>query len=179
MPHPPLRLHPALYSDDLLAPDALPLVEEDETSAFIAEINARLSVRKLPQAARSFPASAASEEETPLDGPGAVTNWLGLVDHAQTVQAQALAASPLHPVLERQVCRALGSVLLYEHQITPRARRQARQTLWRRQHAGPLPLLEVLLKWEKCQCLPCQHARAMTPEVASTPALVAVAEQSA
>jgi hypothetical protein len=180
MPFPLLRLHPALSIDDLIPPDALTAPEEDETSAFVAELNARLSIGKLPQVARSSPASApSSEEETPIDGPGAVAYWLGLVDRAQALQAQALDANPLHPVLERTARRALRSVLLYEHQITPRARRQARQTLWRRQHTGPLPPLEVLLKWERCQCLPCQQARALAPEGEATSALAAVAEQSA
>ena len=102
MPRPPLRLHPALPAMNLIAPDELSVPEEDETSAFIAEVNARLSIGKLPQVIHSSPASASSsEEETPVDGPGAVENWLGLVDHAQALQAQALAVSPLHPVLER------------------------------------------------------------------------------
>jgi hypothetical protein len=180
MPLPPLRLHPALSADELIPPDELSEPGEDETRAFVAELNALLSVGKLPQVTRSAPTSAASsEEETPLDGPGAVANWLGLVDHAQALQAEALAPKLLHPVLEQQARRALRSVLLYEHQITPRARRQARQSLWRRQDTGPLPPLEVLLKWERCQCLPCQQARAMTPIVASALALAAVAEQSA
>jgi len=167
MPRPPLRLHPALSSelsrDEVISPNELSVAEEDKASAFIAEVNARLSVGKLPQVVRSPSRSTASEEETPVDGPGAVENWLGLVVHAQVLQAQALAVNPLHPVLERTARRALRSVLLYEHQITPRARRQARQTLWRRQHTGPLPALEVLPKWERCQCPQCQQAWAMTP----------------
>jgi hypothetical protein len=146
----------------------------------VAKLTARLSVGKLPQVARSSPASTSSSEEgTPLDAPGAVAYWLGLVDRAQALQAQALAANPLHPVLERTARRALRSVLLYEHQITPRARRQARQTLWRRQHTGPLPSLEVLLRWEQCQCLPCRQARALGPEGEATSAFAAVTEQSA
>ena len=184
MPRPPLRLYPAFSgefsSDEVIARGELSVAEEDETSAFVAEVNARLATGKLPQVVRSYLASASSsDEETPVDGPGAVENWLGLVDHAQALQAQALAASPLHPVLERTARRALRSVLLYEHQITPRARRQARQTLWRRQHTGPLPPIEVLLKWEQCHCLPCQQAWAMTPGAGSSPAFSAVAEQSA
>jgi hypothetical protein len=106
-------------------------------------------------------------------------NWLGLVDHAQALQAQALAINQLHPVLERTARRALRSAPMYERPTTPRARRQAGQLLWRRHHTGPLPLLEVLLKWELCQCLSCQHARAMAPEAESNRALAAVAEQSA
>ncbi len=179
MPRPPLRLHPAFSSDDLLSPDELAVPEEDEGSAFISEVNTCLSRGKLPQVMHSSPTSAGSSEETPVDGPRAVENWLGLVDHAQALQARALASSPLHPVLERQARRALRSVLLYEHEITPRTRRQARQALWRRQHTGPLPPLEVILTWEKCQCLPCQHARTMTPGAGSSHAFSAVAEQSA
>jgi hypothetical protein len=180
MPRPPLRLHPVLSSDDPISPADLPPPEVDATSAFIAEVNARLSIGKLPRVLHSSAARApSSEEETPLDGPGALEDWLGLVDHAQALQAQALAATPVHPVLERTARRALRSVLLYEHQITPRARRQARQALWRRQHTGSLPSLEVLLKWEQCQCLPCQQARALVPDSELAPALAAVAEQSA
>jgi len=88
MPLPPLRLHPALSRDELTAPDELPPPEEDEPSAFIAEVNARMSIGHLPQVARNQPVtSSASEEETPVDGPGAVANWVGLVDHAQALQA--------------------------------------------------------------------------------------------
>ena len=177
MPRPPLRLHPALSSDELISSDELSVAEEDEASAFIAEVNARLSIGKLPQIVRSPSTSTATEEETPVDGPGAVENWLGLVDHAQVLQAQALAAKPMHPVLERTTRRALRSVLLYEHQITSRARHQARQALWRWQHTGPLPPLEVLLTWGQCRCATCQQERAATP-MAET-ALAAVAEQTA
>lgn len=101
MPRPLLRLHPALSNDEPISPDDLPVAEEDETSAFISEVNARLSAGKLPQVVRRSLTSPAPEEETPVDGPGAVENWLGLVDHAQALQARALAAKPLHPVLER------------------------------------------------------------------------------
>ena len=98
----PCDCTPRYLADNLTPPDELPPAEEDETSAFVAEVNARLSIGKLPQVVRSSPTRApSSEEETPVDGPGAVENWLGLVDHAQALQAQALAATPLHPVLER------------------------------------------------------------------------------
>ena len=59
--------------------------------------------------------------------------------------------------------RALRSVLLYEHQITPKARRLARLALWSRTHSGPLPPFSVRVCWGHCQCARCQTAAARRP----------------
>jgi hypothetical protein len=90
--------------------------------------------------------------ETPTDGEEAAERWLDLHDHAVKLRTQ------LHPgdiVQTKIVRRALRSVLLYEHQITPKARRLARLALWSRTHAGPLPLFCVRVRWGQCQCARC------------------------
>jgi hypothetical protein len=50
----------------------------------------------------------------------------------------------------------VSSVLLYEHQITPKARRLARLALWSRAHSGPLPPFSIRVRWGQCQCARCQ-----------------------
>jgi hypothetical protein len=73
--------------------------------------------------------------ETPTDGEEAAQRWLDLQDHAVELRAQL---RPGDIVQTKNVRRTLRSVLLYEHQITPKARRLARLALWSRTHSGPL-----------------------------------------
>src|SRR5215470_16579757 len=61
--------------------------------------------------------------ETPVEGQGAVTRWLALHDCARQLRA---ALQPWDGVGTRQAQRAIRSLFLYEHQLTPKARRQAR-----------------------------------------------------
>jgi hypothetical protein len=91
--------------------------------------------------------------ETPTDGEEAAERWLELHDHAVKVRAQL---SPGDIVQAKNVRRALRSVLLYEHQITPKARRLARLALWSRTYTGPLPPFSVRVRWGQCQCARCQ-----------------------
>jgi hypothetical protein len=91
--------------------------------------------------------------ETPTDGEEAAERWLDLYDHAVELRAQL---RPGDVVQTRNVRRALRSVLLYEHQITPKARRLARLALWSRTHSGPLPPFAVRVRWGQCQCARCQ-----------------------
>jgi hypothetical protein len=91
--------------------------------------------------------------ETPTDGEEAAGRWLDLYDHAIELRARLC---PGDIVQTRNVRRALRSVLLYEHQITPKARRLARLALWSRSHSGPLPPFAVRVRWGQCQCARCQ-----------------------
>jgi hypothetical protein len=100
--------------------------------------------------------------ETPYEGAGAVARWLALHDRAVEMRA---ALRPGDVVAERNVRRALRSVLLYEHQITPTTRRQARTELWRRTHDGPLPAFAVRSRWARCHCAHCQAADTPTPDL--------------
>lgn len=96
-------------------------------------------------------------EETPIHGHGAVARWLALHDRAGELRA---ALRPGDGVGERQALRAIRSLFLYEHQLLPATRRQARAAVWRRDRAepaarlrrarplGPLPLC----------CLPTPHS---------------------
>jgi hypothetical protein len=65
--------------------------------------------------------------ETPTDGEEAAERWLDLHDHAAELCAQLRPGDITQTKIVR---RALRSVLLYEHQITPKARRLARLALW-------------------------------------------------
>jgi hypothetical protein len=91
--------------------------------------------------------------EIPTDGEEAAERWLDLHDHAVELRAQL---RPGDVVQTKIVRRVLRSVVLYEHQITPKARRVARLALWSRTHSGPLPPFSVRVRWGECQCARCQ-----------------------
>jgi len=95
--------------------------------------------------------------ETPTDGEEAAERWLDLHDHAVELRAQLRPGDITQTKIVR---RALRSVLLYEHQITPKARRLARLALWSRTHSGPLPPFSVRVRWGQCQCAHCQASAA-------------------
>jgi|GEM_PF-2416532 len=95
--------------------------------------------------------------ETPTDGEEAAELWLDLHDHAVELRAQV---RPGDMVQTKIVQRGLRSVLLYEHQMTPKARRLARLALWSRTHSGPLPPFSVRVCWGQCQCARCQTTAA-------------------
>jgi hypothetical protein len=94
-------------------------------------------------------------DETPTDGEEAAARWLDLHERAVELRAQL---RPGVIVQTKNTQRALQSVLLYEHQITPKARRLARLALWSRTHSGPLPPFSVRVRWGQCQCVRCQVA---------------------
>jgi hypothetical protein len=105
--------------------------------------------------------------ETPTEGEEAAERWPDLHDHAVELRAQ------LHPddiVQTKNVRRALRSVLLYEHQITPKARRLTRLALWSRTHTGPLPPFSVRVRWGHCQCPRCQATAAQDLQEVIVPA---------
>jgi len=81
--------------------------------------------------------------ETPIEGPGAIARWVALLDRAEVLQHEHDVDHP-HPTLQRQIARAIDSLFLYEHQMLPGARRDAREYLWQRDRGEPLPPPEVL-----------------------------------
>ena len=97
-------------------------------------------------------------EDTPDEGPGAIARWVALLDRAEDLQA---AADPTHPCAQRQVRRATDSLFLYEHQLTPDTRREAREFLWQRDRSEPLPTPVTRLEWANCRCRACRVERAL------------------
>ena len=95
--------------------------------------------------------------ETPVEGVGARARWIALHDRAVALRA---VLQPGDIVGERQVRRALRSVLLYEHQLSGQTRRQARTDLWRRDRSDkPLPPFVERVRWARCGCAQCSSGR--------------------
>jgi len=95
--------------------------------------------------------------DTPVEGAGARARWLALYDRAVALRA---ALRPGDVVGERQVRRALRSVLLYEHQLSGQTRRQARTELWRRDRSDEeLPPFARRVRWARCRCGQCSVAQ--------------------
>jgi len=91
--------------------------------------------------------------DTPVEGAGARARWLALYDRAMALRT---TLQPGDIVGERQVRRALRSVLLYEHQLSGQTRRQARSDLWRRDRSDePLPPFARRVRWAHCRCGQC------------------------
>lgn len=101
----------------------------------------------VPQRART------SLGETPIFGEGAVARWVALHDCARDLRA---ALQPGDCVGERQVQRAIRSLFLYEHIITPKTRWQARVRLWERDRLKSLPSFVEQRRWTQCHCRRCQ-----------------------
>src|SRR5262245_19806773 len=95
--------------------------------------------------------------EIPREGAGAIARWMGLYDRAE--QLRRAAALHHDPCVRREVRKAIESLFLYEHQMLPHARRQARERLWLRDHASPLPPEATREKWTLCRCQPCMGDR--------------------
>lgn len=119
---------------------------------------------------RSGAHSPGDHIKTPVEGPHAVQNWLDLHDRAQLIRKTGDLSQP-H--LRRQLRQAVASLFLYEHQLTERARRQARLALWDRDYASiPVPSHPShLLVWSQCRCPRCQPALHQTYGFHQTPAL--------
>jgi len=90
--------------------------------------------------------------ETPVEGEGATARWAALHDRARDLRA---ALRPGDVVGERQARRAVRSLFLYEHQLTPRARRRARTLLWARDRPGEAPPFAERVRWARCRCAGC------------------------
>ncbi len=96
--------------------------------------------------------------ETPTDGTEAVIIWVALLDRAET----AMQSGDLDdPYVQRNASRLLDSMYLYEHQMTPEARRLAREFVWLRDHDEPLPPVAERVHWERCLCRGCLVERVL------------------
>jgi hypothetical protein len=91
--------------------------------------------------------------ETPTWGDGAMWRWVELLDRAEALMRDS---DPNDPCAQRAAARAITSLFLYEHQLTHRARRRAREFVWLRDRpAVPLPGADVRQEWERCRCRTC------------------------
>jgi hypothetical protein len=106
------------------------------------------------------PRQTGYRSETPIEGEGAVERLIALHDRARTLRA---ALRPEDGVGARQVQRAIRSLFLYEHQLTPRTRRQARTVLWCRDRAEELPPFVERVRWARCRCPDCQTPQYVQP----------------
>jgi hypothetical protein len=99
--------------------------------------------------------------------------WMDLLAAAEIAIQQA---DPSDPCAQRNASRRLDSLLRYEHQMTPQARRLAREMVWRWDHPGetlpaalhssdgapPDPCCVCAtcrIRWEQCQCRACRYLR--------------------
>jgi hypothetical protein len=115
----------------------------------------------VPQRARTHPS------ETPIQGEGAIDRWLALHDRARELRA---VVRPGDSVGERQqVQRAIRSLFLYEHVITPKTRWQARCRLWERDRLENLPAFVEQLRWTQCRCARCQPGASSQQPVGQHP----------
>jgi hypothetical protein len=97
--------------------------------------------------------------ETPIWGTGAVRRWVDLLDRAEALIGDA---DHENRFAQRTAARALASLFLYEHQMTPHARRRAREYVWRRDHSSQsLPAWPSRQEWERCRCRRCLLARTL------------------
>lgn len=92
-------------------------------------------------------------EETPVEGARAVGRWMALHHRAFELRVSLV---PGDVVGARHVKRAVRSLFLYEHQLTPKTRRHARTILWQQAMQRPLPDFVVRAQWAKCRCPRCQ-----------------------
>jgi hypothetical protein len=117
---------------------------------------------------------SAVASDPPIEGRAAVRRWVKLLDRAEVALREA---DPNDPCAHRNAHRLLDSLLLYEHQLTPQTRRQAREYVWRRDHPDePLPTQPAHLPgegpperlcycplcrttWEACGCRSCRLRR--------------------
>jgi hypothetical protein len=105
-------------------------------------------------------------------GTGAVRRWIALLDAAEVAIYQV---DPADPVAQRSAGRRIESLFLFEHHMTPEARRLAREAIWRRDHRGKsLPgrlhqptvapaepgcvCATCRVRWERCNCRACRLA---------------------
>jgi len=113
----------------------------------------------------SPPWAAYFSGETPIEGPGATARWIALHDRASGLRA---ALRPGDIVGEGAARRAVRSLFAYEHQITARARRRARASLWARDRPGEaLPPFAERVAWARCRCARCCPPAAPAPMAAA------------
>src|SRR5258708_39873739 len=96
---------------------------------------------------------AAMRGETPTWGEGAMWRWVELLDRAEALMREG---DPNDPCAQRTAARAITSLFLYEHQMTGRARRRAREYLWLRDRPDvPLPEAAIRQEWKRCRGRTC------------------------
>ena len=145
-----LTLTPTQFADYLLEDSEAELVDLHDLHARAQD--GRLRIVSAPREREVHLVS-----ETPIEGPGAIARWIALLDRAEDMQQHAHDAD--HPTLQRQIARAIDSLFLYEHQMLPAARRAAREVLWQRDRAEPLPAEAICASWVQCRCHRCLLAR--------------------
>jgi len=131
--------------------------------------------------------------ETSMEGMGTIRRWVVLLDAAEAAMADPSRADPC---VQRKAGRLLDALFLYEHQMAPRARRRAREYVWRREHPGqalpptathrpgelasegagertPEPSTEPCClcsicrrRWEWCLCRSCRLERLLGQQIA-------------
>src|SRR5262249_27333960 len=86
----------------------------------------------------------------------AVQRWVQLLGRAERLMD---SAPPADEDIQRRAGAALDALAAYEHELTPAERRQARETVWHRDHANePLPAEPLRPEWARCRCRACAIA---------------------
>jgi hypothetical protein len=80
---------------------------------------------------------------------------MGLLDAAEVA---IRSASPHDPVGQRNAGRKLDALFAYEHEMSPVARRRAREAVWQRDRPHE-PLPPIRGEWEACRCRICRYER--------------------
>ena len=96
-------------------------------------------------------------DATLTGGVGGMRTWVALLDRAEALMAEV---HPHDASVQRRASNALDSLFRFEHQLAPRARRRAREYVWRRDRPHePLPEEALRVEWEQCRCPHCRYAR--------------------
>jgi hypothetical protein len=102
---------------------------------------------------------AAMRGETQSWGDGAVGRWVDLLDRAEALMREGDLNDPC---AQRTAARAITSLFLFEHQMTGRARRRAREYMWLRDRPDvPLPQASIRREWKRCRCRICRVERVL------------------
>lgn len=87
---------------------------------------------------------------------GMAIGWVRQLDRAEAAMA---AASPYDEYAQRNAGKLIDSLFAYEHQMPNAQRRKAREYVWLRDKAEPLPSEEECAEWELCRCRRCKASR--------------------
>ena len=91
-----------------------------------------------------------------LTEAAAIARWIALLDRAEQLHR---TADGRDPQARRQVDAAIHSLFAFEHILTATQRRLARERLWQRDKAEPLPAADRRQEWEHCRCRTCHVDR--------------------
>jgi len=91
-------------------------------------------------------------------GSATVRQWVALLDQATDLLAES---DPEDPHYQRQVVApAITALYRCEHLLDGASRRQARETVWRRERPRePLPEDATRREWAQCRCSRCRYLR--------------------